>query len=82
MTNHEKRVRALEQRGGPATTGPIPVVELPRWPVADREAFERAEASGDRDAADALVEKHAGIRPGRGPGVTLVIADCRGPGCP
>ncbi len=64
------------------TARPIPIVDLPLWPAADRAAFEQAEAAGDRDAIYALVQCHAGIRPGRGRDVTAIVVDCVGDRCP
>ncbi len=76
MSDHERRIRRLEElTPADATSGPIPIVDLPLWPACDRAAFEAAEAAGDQETVADLVERHTGVRPGRGPGIRLVVAD-------
>ena len=47
------------------------VVDPAAWPEADRAAYDAARVAGDGAAEAALVERHAGRRPGP---ATLVIA--------
>ncbi len=82
VTSIERRLARLEQRVSTADVGQIPLVDLPAWPASDQEAFRLAEETGDQDVLDALVLRHTGLVPGRGPGVRLIVADlhpdCRG----
>lgn len=76
MANHERRLRALEQRTAVATSaGPVPILSLPVLPEEDRAAFRLAEQTGDEATVDELVLKHTGVRPRPGPGIRLVVAD-------
>jgi hypothetical protein len=57
-------VRSLEiERPTAGWTGPLPIVCPQQWPAADGAAWDAAEATGDKDTLEALVERHAGVHP-------------------
>lgn len=75
MSDLGRRIRRLEQIAPGVGATEVPIVDLPRWPAPDRAAFEQAEAAGDESTVADLVERHTGIRPGRGPGIRMVVTD-------
>jgi len=47
----------------PGWTGPVPIVCPQRWPADDLADWEAAHVAGDEGTMDALIERHAGVRP-------------------
>jgi hypothetical protein len=58
------RVRLLEaERPATSWTGPLPIVCPQHWPADDLAAWEVAEMTHDEATINALVERHACVRP-------------------
>jgi hypothetical protein len=58
------RVRDLEtEQVVTGRTGPLPIVCPQHWPAEDYAAWTVAEAIGEGETIDALIERHAGTRP-------------------
>jgi hypothetical protein len=58
------RVRSLEtERVFTGWTGPMPIVCPHHWPADDFAAWNAAQEAGDEAALDALIGRHAGVRP-------------------